>query len=261
MEKISKQHDKFKIVKNYIKSNNHNGYTVTDDIEIINLALEHNISIELTLYAFDIEYSDFASNVIEKLKTKSKEIYEISKSTYDSIKLKDNHQGIICVIKLNEYTFNDFKNREFLVILDHLEIPGNVGTIYRTLDSVGASGVIIVDAITKLENNNVTSSSRGCNLLIPTITASYHDILKYLLDNNYDIYLGEPILGKEYKEYDYKDKIAIVVGNERFGINKDWYNHKAKMVYIPMEGSQNSLNVSIALSILAYEAYTKRKDK
>ncbi len=260
MERINKQHDKYKLIKNYIKSNNHNGYTVTDDIEIINLALDKNIEIELTLYAFDAEYSDFANTVITKLKNKSNEIYEISKSTYDSLKLKDNHQGIICVLKLNTYAFDDFKNKEFLVVLDHLEIPGNVGTIYRTLDSINASGVIIVDPITKVDNNNVTSSSRGCNLLIPTITSTYSDTLKYLLDNDYDIYLGEPVLGKSYKEYDYTGKIAIVVGNERFGINPDWYNHKSKNVFIPMEGTQNSLNVSIALSVLAYEAYTKRKD-
>lgn len=261
MERINKQHDKYKLIKNFIKSNNHDGYTVTDDIEIIKLALDNNLNIELSLYAYDNDYSDFAKDIINRLINKSKEIYEISKNTYDSIKLKDNHAGIICLIKLNKYSFDVFKNKEFLVILDHLEIPGNVGTIYRTLDSVNIDGVIIVDPITKIDNNNVTSSSRGCNLLIPTITSSYNDTLKYLIDNNYDIYLGEPILGKSYQEYDYKGKCAIVVGNERFGINKDWYNHKSKNVFIPMEGTQNSLNVGVALSILAYEAYMKRKAK
>jgi len=260
MEIIGKQHEKYQIIKNMIKSNNHKGYTITDDIEIINLAIDKNITIELALYSYDNDYSDFAKNIISKLKNKAKEIYEISSKTYDSLKLKDNHAGIIAMIKMNEYDFTDFKNKDFLIILDHLEIPGNIGTIYRTLDSINASGVIIVDPITKIENNNVTSSSRGCNLLIPTITSTYDDALKFLLDNNYDIYLGEPILGKSYKEYDYENKIAIVVGNERFGINKDWYNHKSKKVFIPMEGTQNSLNVSIALSILAYEAYTKRRN-
>ena len=261
MEIIGKQHEKYKLIKNTIKSNNHNGFTVTDDIEIIDLALKHNLDIELALYAFDKDYSDFANGIINKLVDKAKEVYEISSNTYDSIKLKDNHAGIIAMIKLNEYSYDDFKNKEFLVVLDHLEIPGNIGTIYRTLDSINADGVIIVDPISKVDNNNVTSSSRGCNLLIPTITDSYDNVISYLLDNGYDIYLGEPVLGKSYKEYDYHGKIAIVVGNERFGINKDWYNHKSKNVFIPMEGTQNSLNVSIALSVLAYEAYTKRKER
>ena len=150
-------------------------------------------------------------------------------------------------------------NKEFLMILDHLEIPGNIGTIYRTLDSINCDGVILVDSISKINNEKITSSSRGCNLIIPTISDTYQNVLKYLLDNNYEIFLGEPKLGLDYQEYNYKGKIAIVVGNERFGINQDWYNHKSTKVFIPMEGSQNSLNVSVAASILAYEAYMKRK--
>lgn len=258
MIKIGKQHEKFKLIKDSIKKCP-NGYTITDDLDIIDLALKKNINISLALVASDKDYSDLASDIIERLKNSSEEIYEISSSLYDQIKLKDNHAGIIIMIKLNEYTFNDFKDKEFLVVLDHLEIPGNVGTIFRTLDSINADGVIVVDPITKINNINVTSSSRGCNLLIPSISASYDDTLNYLLNNDYDIYLGEPVLGKNYQEYDYKNKIAIVVGNERFGINSDWYNHKSKKVFIPMEGTQNSLNVSVALSILAYEAYMKKR--
>ncbi len=261
MEMIGKQNDKFKYVRDLIKSNGKDGYTVTDDIEIISLAIKNNIHIELALYANDKKYSDFALDIINNLKTKANEIYEISSNSYESLRLKENHAGIITVLKMNEYKLDDFKNKKFLVVLDHLEIPGNIGTIYRTLDSVKCDGVIIVDQITKPYNNNVTSSSRGCNLLIPTISTTYNDALSYLLSNNYDIYLGEPILGKQYNEYDYEGNIAIVVGNERFGINNDWYNHKSKNVFIPMEGTQNSLNVSVALSILAYEAYIKRLRK
>ncbi len=258
MEKISKQHEKFKYIRDSIRKCP-DGYTITDDIDIIDLALKKNLEISLTLYAYDNNYSEMALNIIKELTNKSKEIYEISSTSYDSLKLKDNHAGIIVMIKLNEYTFDDFKNKEFLVVLDHLEIPGNMGTIYRTLDSINIDGVIIVDKITKPNNINVTSSSRGTNLIIPTISTTYDDALKFLLDNDYNIYLGEPILGKPYNDYDYKGKTAIVVGNERFGINGDWYNHKSKNVFIPMEGTQNSLNVSIALSVIAYEAYMKRK--
>lgn len=258
MERISKQHDKYKIVKDYIKKCPLE-YTVTDDIDIIDLALKHNVKISLALYAFDIDYSDFALDIIERLKNNSDEIYEISKTSYESLKLKDNHAGIIVVIKMNQYQLEDFKNKDFIVVLDKLEIPGNVGTILRTLDSINIDGVIMCDPVTKINNVNVTSSSRGCNLIIPTVNDSYDSVLKYLLDNNFDIYLGEPVLGESYNKYDYSGKVAIVVGNERFGINPDWYNHKSKKVFIPMEGTQNSLNVGVALSVIAYEAYIKRK--
>ena len=110
-----------------------------------------------------------------------------------------------------------------------------------------------------MHNPKITSSSRGCNLLIPTAIASYEEAQQWLLENNYDIYLGEPNLGKDYQSYDYQNNIAIVVGNERFGINEEWYNNKHIKVFIPMFGSNNSLNVGVAASILVYEATMQRK--
>ena len=258
MQRISKSHDTFKLMKEMIKTNHYPNITVTDDTEIIKLAYNNTLKIKLLFYCFDLEYKDETTQLLNNLIKYADEVYEISKASYEAIRLKENHAGIICAIELKEYTFNDLKNKEFIMVLDHLEIPGNIGTIYRTLDSAAADAVILVDSISKLNNQKITSSSRGTNLIIPTVSASYEDTLNYLLNNGYDIYLGEPELGKNYKEYDYKGKIAIVTGNERFGINPDWYNHKSIKVFIPMEGSQNSLNVGIASSILIYEAYMKR---
>jgi tRNA G18 (ribose-2'-O)-methylase SpoU len=79
------------------------------------------------------------------------------------------------------------------------------------------------------------------------------------LDLNYDIFLGEPELGLSYDKYDYKGNIAIVIGNERYGIDPRWYENEHKKVYIPMEGLMGSLNVSVAGSILLFEALKNRK--
>ena len=115
--------------------------------------------------------------------------------------------------------------------------------------------------ITNPYSFKTTVASRGANIITPTIIMDIDDCIKMLIENDYDVYLGEPILGKMYKDYNYKGKIAIVVGNERFGIDKKWYEvscEKIKKVFIPMYGSNNSLNVAIAASILLYEARTKR---
>ena len=257
--KISKSHDAFIKVKDILKTNKYKELSATDDLQVLELINKHNIEIEILLYSYEENYHDDTKKLLDELIKKANEVYEISNAAYSSIALKENHAGIIAAIKLPNYSFNDFKKKEYLFVLDKLEIPGNIGTIYRTLDSINCEGVILVDAISKPNNPKLVSASRGTSLTIPTICASYNDTLSFLLENNYDIYLGEPELGLDYQSYDYKGKIAFVVGNERFGINSDWYNHKNKKVFIPMEGSQNSLNVGVAASILAYEAYMKRK--
>lgn len=253
--KIGKDNPIFKELKNELKQTN---YIIIDDINSLNIALEYNYEIDHFLYIDDISYHIDTKKLIDEAIKISQNSYSISQKLFESFKSKDNSIGILAFVKPKKCTLSDLKNKEFLVICDALEIPGNIGTIMRTMDSVNAEGLILVSPKTKLMNQKMSQLSRGANLIIPSLEASYEDTLKFLLDNNYDIYLGEPKLGLDYKSYDYKGKIAIVIGNERFGINSDWYNHKHKKVFIPMEGHNNSLNVAVAASILIYEAYMKR---
>ena len=255
---ISKSHEKFKEMKSLLKSSKQNNITATDDLQVLEIALKYNLKINLLLYSKENIFKEETINLLNNLINVAKESYEISESSYKALETKENHAGIVAAIEIPKYNLDDFKNKDFIVVLDKLEIPGNVGTIYRTLDSIKCDGVIIVDPVTKINNPKITSSSRGCNLIIPTLELSYDDAQKFLLDNNFDIYLGEPLLGKNYKEYNYDTKTALVVGNERFGINENWYNNKNKKVFIPMVGNQNSLNVAVAASIISYEIFMKK---
>lgn len=257
MEKIGKSHNIVHLFKEVIKGR-HPDLIVTDDIEVLNIAIAYNYEIPYLLYSYEENFLEKTQLMLNQLINKANEVYEISNSTYQTIQTKENHAGIIAIIKLKSYQFQDLK--DFIFVLDRLELPGNIGTIYRTLDACKATGVILVDPITKPNNLKITSSARGTNLIIPTVCSTYDEALTYLQNNNYDIYLGEPKLGKNYQQYEYQNKIAIVVGNERFGINEDWYNHQHLKVFIPMAGNNNSLNVSVAASILAYEAAMKRNN-
>lgn len=260
MEKIGKNHEKYKLMREYIKKCP-SGITISDDLQVLSIAVEYNLEIDLLLYDYETEYKEDTKDLLNKLINKANEVYEISHASYSTLALKENHAGIIAAIKLREYQKEAFKDFDFIMVLDRLEIPGNIGTIYRTLDSAKCDGVLLVDPISKINNEKITSSSRGCNLIIPTLSMSYNEAQDFINAYKFNAYLGEPKLGLNYQEYDYDEKVAIVVGNERFGINPDWYNHKNKMVYIPMDGCQNSLNVGVAASILAYEVYMKKRSR
>lgn len=258
MEKISKSHNVIQIFKELNKTNKHKDLIISDDLEVLKLCLNHKISIRYLLYSFEEDYKSETKTLLNELIELSNECYEISNNTYKLIQTKENHIGIIAAIEIPKYNFSDMG--DFILVLDHLEIPGNIGTIYRTLDSCKADAVLLVDSISKIHNPKITASARGTNLIIPSLDLHYSDALKFLLENNYTIFLGEPDLGLDYQKYNYEGKIAIVVGNERFGINPDWYNHLHKKVFIPMSGNNNSLNVGVAASILAYEAAMKRNN-
>jgi len=250
--------------KELIKKTNEQNEVATDDINTIILAKKYGLTIKEFFYCSEIDYHKETWVIIEELKSYSSHTSEISRKTYESLVNKDNSIGLFAIIELKYNQIDAFKNKEFLVVCDGLEIPGNLGTIYRTVDSAACEGVIMVNSVTHPFNNKNTIASRGCNLIVPTVEMSFEEASNYLIQNGFSIYLGEPILGKNYQEYDYQRKIAIVVGNERFGIDSRWYEleqdfpEQIKKVFIPMFGSNNSLNVSVAASILIYEAKMKR---
>lgn len=257
--RISKTNEIFKNLKTQLKSNKDPKTVVTDDLNVIELALRYKLPILDFFYVEDTDYLPKTMEIIAEAKALAGFVYEITKAMFSTIQTKENQVGLIARIAYTTYTLDQLKDFDFIVVLDRLEIPGNVGTILRTLDSANVDALIVVDAVTKMENPKITSASRGCNLLIPTAITTYAEAQAWLLENNYDIYLGEPNLGLDYKSYEYKGKMALVVGNERFGINPNWYENKNIKVFIPMLGSNNSLNVAVATSILVYEAAMKRK--
>lgn len=232
-----------------------------DDLSSIKTIEGTNNVIDTFIYCNELEYHDDTKELIERLIKKTKNSYIVSKQTYEYLRQKENTAGLICTVEFINHNLNDFKDKDFIVVCDRLEIPGNIGTIYRTMDATKAEAMILVDAVVKPQSAKLALASRGANFLLPTASKSYEDTINWLLDNNYTIFLGEPNLGKSYREYDYHGKIAIVVGSERFGINPDWYNHKHEKVFIPMYGSNNSLNVGVAASILIYEATMRRLNK
>lgn len=255
--KIAKNHELIHLAKKLLKSNNNQDFTITDDLEVLKLISQYNIEVPYLFYNYEEDFRPITKELLEKLIQQAGECFEISTSTCQMLKTKDNHAGIIAILKMPKACIDELG--DFIIVLDHLEIPGNIGTIYRTADACKVSGFILVDSISKISNPKITASARGTNLIIPSVDLDYASTIDYLLKNDYDIFLGEPVLGKDYQSYDYQKKIAIVVGNERFGINPDWYNNNHKKVYIPMAGNNNSLNVSVAASILIYEAAMRRK--
>ena len=257
MQKLANNNPIIKKVKELQKKSS-DELVYVDDLSSIKLITKYDIKLDTFIYCDELEYHNDTQLLITELLKKANNSYTISKSTFEYLRQKENTVGLIAVVKYPSLDLDSLKNKNFIVVCDSLEIPGNIGTIYRTMDAIGDLGMILVDAVVKPQSAKLTLASRGCNLLIPTVSTSYSSAQQWLLENGYTIYLGEPNLGKSYKEYDYEGKIAIVVGSERFGINQEWYNNPHQKVFIPMCGSNNSLNVSVAASILIYEANTKK---
>lgn len=256
---ISKNNEFFQMIKEY-KKHPKNEFYVVEELFILEMTLKYPCRIIGLLYCEELCYSEATKNIINKYNTICNNVFKISKKVYNSLAEKDNSSGMIALIHKPYVNLWESKDKyEKILVLDGIEIPGNVGTMVRTCDATNFDLVIMINKVTNFSHHKAISSSRGMFLKIPFAISSYQEVQKYLIDNNYNIYLGEPILGKPYNDYNYDGKIAIVVGNERYGIDSKWYEYNHLKVFIPMYGEMKSLNVSIAASILMYEVAMKKQ--
>ena len=256
---ISKNNDFFQMIKEY-KRRPKNEYYVVEEMFILETALKYPCTIIGLLYCSELCYSEMAKKIVHDIKEKCSEVHQISKKTYNTLAEKDNASGMIALIHKPYVDLNNLdKTYDKVLVIDGIEIPGNVGTMVRTADATDFDLVIMVNKVTSFSHHKVISSSRGMFLKVPYAYTTYEEAQDFLVKNHYNIYLGEPILGKPYNEYDYDGKVALVVGNERYGITSKWYEYDHLKVFIPMYGEMKSLNVSIAASILMYEAKMKKE--
>ncbi len=262
MKNIGSNHELIKQIKKY-KKKTENNLMIVEGLSVLEMLCKSEHLIKYFLYCYEENFSYEALNIKKHCENKALEVFTISKKVFENIKEKENSTGMIAVVEYKELSINDIdiNKHKFILINDGIELPGNLGTIYRTAYSTNVDLIINMDCRTDIYKPKFLSSSRGYIFNLPTVNSTYKEVQEFLLKNDYRIILLEPNLGKIYRSYDYKGKTVIVVGSERFGINNNWYLNKHEEVFIPMRDNINSLNVGVAASIVLYEAYINRELK
>lgn len=172
------------------------------------------------------------------------------------------HQGIILDIKDYHYKNLDemlLKNPNFIVILDHLEDPHNLGAIIRTCEAAGVDMMIIPKDRQVQVNATVMKTSAGAlsNMNIVRVTNLANTISKLKKEGFWIV--GTDMQGTNYDEIDYDCKVALIIGNEGKGMSALVSKSCDFIATIPMVGKVNSLNASVSAGIMIYEVVRNRK--
>ena len=173
------------------------------------------------------------------------------------------HQGIILDIKDYQYSSLDdvcSSDSDFVVIIDHLEDPHNLGAIIRTCEAAGVSYIIIPKDRQVMVNSTVMKTSAGAlsNVHIAVVSNLVNAISK-LKDNGFWVVGTAMEDSVDYRSIDYSGKMALVIGNEGKGISRLVRESCDFVATIPMFGKINSLNASVASGIMIYEVVRNRK--
>ena len=228
-------------------------------------ALKSNRTIEkLYIAKGDIEGS--IKIIISKAREKGIIIQEMDKKGLDNMSVTKNHQGVIARVSPFEYSSVEeilevSKEREedpFVIILDEIEDPHNLGSIIRTANACGAHGIIIPKRRSASVTQTVLKVSAGAaeGMKIAKVT-NLNQTIKELKDNGLWI-IGTDMDGEACYSANLKGAVGLVVGSEGKGISKLVKQNCDLIVKIPMKGTINSLNASVAGGIIIYEILRQR---
>lgn len=207
---------------------------ISDDFEIVNVIVSDKLESSLKIDANKIVVSD---------------------NIYKGISDMKNPEGVMAIIKKKSYDLDILDNMSRVVMLDDIQDPGNLGTIIRTADAMGLDAVITSSDTCDLYNPKVTRSTMGSFFHMPIIgKQDKNQIIEVLKKKGYKIYSAALQTDTYLDDLDLTpDKIAIIIGNEAHGISSEILDKSDKVFKINMKGNAESLNASIAASIIMYE--------
>ncbi len=188
--------------------------------------------------------------------------YEIvADSVFDAMAETVTPQGVLAIVKMPEYSLEDMiTDAGTLVLLENLRDPGNLGTIIRTAEAAGVSGVILSRESVDIYNPKVIRSTMGAVYRVPFLYVDdFLELLQELQRKDVRL-LAAHLQGKKtFDKADYSGKVGILIGNEANGLSEEASALANEKVLIPMAGSVESLNAAVAAALLMYEAFRKQK--
>ncbi|MEI6865718.1 TrmH family RNA methyltransferase [Flavicella sp.] len=237
------------------------GSFLLEGLREIELATIGNYAIENIFYCLDIISLECIQNMQTRLPD-SVCFIKVNKDVYQKIAYRKTTEGVIAVVISKSHSLKDilFKRKTPLILIAEApEKPGNIGALLRTADAANIDAVFIANPKTDLYNPNIIRSSVGCLFTTQIATGSTAEILNYLKDHNINSYAAVLKENSElYQNQDFTNSSAIVVGTEATGLSEEWLQGATKKIIIPMNGKIDSMNVSVAASILIFEASRQR---
>ncbi len=205
----------------------------------------------------------FNSNNIRKIKNKfpSKKALLISEEIFIKISDTVTPQGILAVCAQKSFKEENIiqKKNPFFVLLEKISDPGNLGTLIRTSDAANVDAVFLSKECVDLYNNKTIRATMGSIFHLPIISNSNFDnLVDKLKNNNISVY-GAHLKGTKYPyELNLSSGCAVLIGNEANGLSAEISEKSTALTKIPMPGNAESMNASIAGSILIYEVVRQR---
>ncbi len=238
------------------------GLFLVEGLFHIGEALAAHAAIESLFYVSDLLDSDFARQVIDRALIAGLTCHETTADILASIAEKENPQGVIAVVRQQRVRLADLTPQDFPwgVAIVSPQDPGNVGAILRTIDAVGASGLILLGNGVDPYHPTAVRASMGSIFWYPIVSASFAEWSYWVQQHGYHIYGTSAKGSVDYKEVEaYEQPLIVLLGSEREGLSREQAAVCERLVRLPMHGHVSSLNLAVATGVMLYAVLEKLK--
>ena len=193
------------------------------------------------------------------------ELVPTDDAVFAKLSYRDRPDGLLAVAPMPDWTLQRLPAPPadpLYVVATAIEKPGNLGTLLRTADAVGAAALIVCDPVTDLFNPNVVRASVGTLFTVPAAQAgrrSHAPLAGRTRGGVPGCVVTTPAAERCYTDHDLTGAVAVVLGNEQFGLDEAWLSGADAAVSIPMLGRADSVNVAMAGAALLFEALRQRR--
>jgi TrmH family RNA methyltransferase len=228
---------------------------LVEGIRHVGEAIQSGAEIEAIIYAPDLLKSEFAQDLIQQQERAGVACYAASAEVFDSLADKENPQGILAVVRQPAYRLDGLNAENFPwgVALVSPQDPGNLGAILRTIDAVGASGVLLLESSLDAYHPAVVRASMGAIFWHPLVTTTFAAFADWAGEGAYHIYGTSAHGAVDYREVEaYLRPRILLLGSEREGLSAQHKGICEQLIRLPMRGRATSLNLAVAAGVMLY---------
>nr|CAD6426863.1 RNA methyltransferase [Rhizobium sp. Q54] len=239
------------------KDREQSGTFMAEGLKLVIDALELGWTIRTLVYAKAAKGKPLVEQVAAKTVARGGLVLEVSEKVLSSITRRDNPQMVVGIFDQKWARLPDLElaRDKTYVALDRVRDPGNLGTIIRTADAAGASGVILLGECTDPFSLETVRATMGSIFAVPLVRATAEEFLAWRKGGAMELVATHLAGAADYRSVDYTKKpVVLLMGNEQSGLPDPLAKAADRLVRIPQQGRADSLNLAVATAVMLFEA-------
>ena len=262
----SKQNETVKTIRSLYDSKGRgvSGMFLAEGLRAVIQAMQSEAKVERIVFNAEDLISDLGKRTIEEAGLAGIPLLEVSAEVMESLSRKEKPQGILAVVQQSWRPLLELTQPPsgLWIGLEAIQNPGNLGTILRISDAVGAQGLILLENCTDPFDPAAVKASMGSVFTIPIYKSKNTEFLAWVQDNPEFKIIGTSDRGaQDFAQFDYPSDCLLLMGSERQGLSDELLLACADTVAIPMAGACDSLNIAVATGIIAYQVFIQKRSR